>query len=302
MPTWIPCIVILALLAAPAAARDIYVSNVAGDDRHDGTAGASTQDRGPVRSISKALRLARAGDRIIVANTGEPYRESLSLSGSRHGASPIGPLVIEGGGATLDGSVPIAPEAWEHESGEVFSYRPARLGHQQFFIAGRPALRRPIGPDDVALSSLEPLEWCFWRGRIYFRLETGRLPADYELACCGLQTGITLYYVDGVLIRDLVVRGFQLDGLAVHDVTRNARLARVTCRANGASGISVRGASKVELDQCMLSGNGTSQLRVADFAHVWLYACQLTALSAPAIQSLGGQVTIDEEPFAAEAR
>jgi len=289
-------------LAAGVAARDIAVSNAAGDDRRDGRTAAITDFAGPVRTIGKALRLARPGDRIVVENTGQPYRETLSLMGRRHGASPIGPLVIEGSGATLDGSVGIPAQRWKHHAGDVFTYQPARLGHQQLFVGGRPALRRPARWSDVAPPPLEPLEWCFWQGTIYFRVEAGRLPHDYELSCCGLQTGITLYSVQGVLIRDLVVRGFALDGVAVHDVVRDARLARVTSRDNGASGVSVRASSLVELDHCTLGGNGTSQLRVDDFARCWLYECELTADTAPAIELTGGRVTIDDEPFAAGAR
>jgi Right handed beta helix region len=292
--------ILLVCLAASAAARDLFVSNVAGDDRRDGRRARVLQaGHGPVQTISKALRLAESGDRIIVENTGELYRETLSLTGNRHGASPVRPLVIEGGGATLDGSVPISPDAWKHHAGEVFSYRPARMGYQQLFISGRPAIRRPAQPAAVALPPLEPLQWCFTRGTIFFRVETGRLPADYELSCCGLQTGITLYHVQGLLIRDLVVQGFQLDGVAVHDRVRETRLERITARDNGQSGVSLRGASRVELDGCQFSGNGVSQLRVDNFARVWLYDCKLTADTAPAMQLTGGQVTIDDEPFAA---
>ncbi|MEX0978285.1 MAG: right-handed parallel beta-helix repeat-containing protein [Pirellulales bacterium] len=290
---------LLLCLAVPAAAGDLFVSNIAGDDRRDARAARLiAAGHGPVRSIGKALRLAAAGDRIIVENTSEPYRETLSMMGSRHGASSVGPLVIEGRGAVLDGSVGIPEQQWENHAGEVFSYRPARLGHQQLFIAGRPAVRRPARSSDVALPAIEPLEWCFMRGKIYFRVERGRLPADYELSCCGLQTGITLYQVEGLLIRDLIVQGFQLDGVAVHDLVRETRLERVTSRGNGKSGISVRGASLVELDDCQLSFNGQSQLRVDDFARCWLYRCELPDDTAPAIQRSGGQVTRVDEPFA----
>jgi hypothetical protein len=286
-------------LAAYSAARDIYVSNAAGDDRRDGAdARAPLARHGPVRSISKALRLAQSGDRIIVENTGMPYRETLSLTGSRHSGSPIGPLVIEGGGATLDGSILIPPDLWKHHAGDVFWYQPARLGQQQLFVNGPPAIRRPLAQSAVSLPPLEPLEWCFWQGKIYFRVERGRLPGDYIMSCCGLQTGITLYYVSDVLIRDLIVQGFAVDGIAVHDVVRETRLERVTSRANGGSGVSVRGASWLELDGCLLVDNGRSQLRVGDFARLWLYDCKLIDTTAPAIQREGGQVTIEREPFA----
>lgn len=284
-------VLIWVCLAASAAARDIFVSNTAGDDRRDGhLRTAIVPEVGPVRTIAKALRLAEAGDRIIVENTNEPYRETLSLSGSRHSGNLLWPLVIEGGGATLDGTVAIPARAWQHVAGDVYAYRPGRLGHQQLFIGDRAALRRPSRPSDATRPPLEPLEWCLWRGRIYFRTHARRMPDNYELSCCGLQTGITLYYVQDVLIRDLVVRGFQLDGVAVHDVVRNTRLENVTARDNGACGVSVRGASLVELEKCTLRGNGVAQLRVDDFARVWLYDCEILGDTAPAIQRRGGQV------------
>jgi hypothetical protein len=278
-------------LASAAAARDIYVSNLAGDDRRDGHyPDVRVVGGGPVRTISKALRLAEAGDRIVVAKSDEPYRETLSISGTRHGGNLVRPLVIEGGGATLDGTAAIPPDEWQHVAGNVFAYQPARLGHQQLFAGGRATRKHPSRFTDPAPPRLAALEWCFWRGRIYFCTEPRKMPVDYELSCCDLQTGITLYYVRDVLIRDLVVRGFQLDGVAVHDVVRACRLENVTAVDNGMSGVSARGASLVELDGCTLSGNGASQLRVEDFARVWLYDCRLLDATAPAIVRRGGEV------------
>ena len=252
---------------------------------------------GPVRTIGKALRLAQAGDRIILDNTAEPYREALSLIGGRNSGAISGPLVIEGRGAVLDGTVPIPADEWEQFSGDLFAYRPARLGYQQLFLAARPAMRHPVANEAVQPPPLAPLEWCLWRGRILLRVEEGRLPDAYQASCCGLQTGITLYYVHNVLIRDLVVQGFAVDGIAVHDVVGDTRLERVTSRDNGMSGVSVRGASWLEMDQCKLLGNGQSQLRVENFARCWLYQCELSPEVAPAIQQSGGELFESAEPF-----
>jgi hypothetical protein len=279
------------LRCAGAPARDIHVSNVAGDDRRDGRfADARVVAGGPVRTISKALRLAAAGDRILVEKTAEPYHETLALVGSRHGGNVVRPLVIEGGGATLDGSVAIPADQWEYVAGNIYAYQPARMGHQQLFLGGRALPRRPTAFGDSAPRRLEAFEWCFWRGRIYFCTEPRKSPAEYDLACCGLQTGITLYYVRDVVIRDLTVRGFQLDGVAVHDVAQAVRLENLTARDNGLSGISVRGASLVELEGCTLAGNGQSQLRVEDFARLWLYDTNLVDDTAPAVQRKGGEL------------
>ena len=236
----------------------------------------------------------------MVSNTGMAYHETLSLSGEKHSGSPVGPFVIEGSGATLDGSSLVAPKAWSHQDDDVFCFQPARLGYQQLFLGGRPAVRHPTTPDDVSLPELEPLEWCLAAGKIYFRVQSGQLPDAHRPACCELQTGITLYHVHDVLVRNLTIQGFQLDGVAANDAVRSARLDRLACRANGRSGISVSGASRVELNACVLSDNGEGQLRSEGFAQTHVYQSQLPASTSAAVVVRGGRVSIDGQPVASE--
>ncbi len=206
--------ILLAVLTRPAAARDIYVNNQAGDDGATGYYEQNMVGRaGPVRTVAKALRLAQNGDRILLANTGQPYRESVSLVGSRHGGTPSQRFRIQGNGATLDGSAPVPDEAWEHYRGDVFRFQPLKTQCQQLFFGDRPlsraiASRFSEAPPDLALH-----QWCLYNGAIYFRVQRGRLPANYRLTYAQKQVGITLYHVDYVTISDLTVQGFQLDGI-----------------------------------------------------------------------------------------
>ena len=114
--------VLCVILAANAPARDMYVDNMAGDDRNSGDS-ASTLGAagGPYRTIRRALRAAKAGDRIIIANTGQPYRESLSLGGARHSGFSGRPFIVEGDGAVIDGTASVPHDEWEHYEGDVFS-------------------------------------------------------------------------------------------------------------------------------------------------------------------------------------
>ncbi len=292
----------LLLLVSAAGARDIYVDNLAGDDRCEGRGPRAVGSVvGPVATISKALRLAQAGDRIALANTGEPYRESISLVGSKHSGSPIGPFVMEGNGATLDGTINVPANAWTHHLGDVFYCRPARLGYQQLFLGGRPAVRHPTTASAVSLPALEPLEWCLYDGKIFFRVEAGQLPSDYEPACCGYQTGITLYYVRGVVVRNLTVQGFHIDGASASDEVGWVKFERVMCRGNGRSGISVAGSSWAEVDECALGNNGDSQLRCEGFSQTRVYRSRLVANTAAAIAWRGGRLTIDGKQITAAA-
>lgn len=283
------------LLAVPvAAARDIHVDNVRGDDHLDGAASISaTAGSGPVRTISKALRLVGRGDRVVVAKTPEPYRESLVLSGSRLSRSFAGPLIIEGGGAVLDGTAPVPADRWQHHRDDVYCFAPERLGYQQLLLDGRPAVRCPTTPADRSLPELEPLQWCLAAGKIYFCTQAGRMPPQYALRYSVLGTGLRMYFVQGVLVRDLTIQGFQQDGVAVCDVADEVRLERVRAVANGRSGICVSGASRVEIDGCLLGTNGVSQLRQYDFAATRLFATRLLDDTARPVELRGGWLSID---------
>jgi hypothetical protein len=276
------------------AAADVYVNNLTGDDRATGEQQQNAAGLfGPVRTIAKATRLANSGDRIVLAASDQPYRESISLVGIKHSSSPLAPLTIAGNGATLDGSSVVPAAAWEHFSGDVFRFRPQRLAYQQLFLHGRPALRRPTTSFDGVPPALEPLEWSLTGGYIYFRIEAGRTPDAYDPACAALQTGISLYHVEGVEISDLTVQGFQLDGVSAFDTARDVKLTRVTVRGNGRSGVAVGGASRVEIVDSLLGDNGTSQLRTEAYSHTRVNGCELIDNTAPALLVRGGQLWVD---------
>jgi hypothetical protein len=280
---------LLVAAAGQAAARDIYVNNQTGDDRRGGTLPTAAGLLGPCRSISKALRIAQPGDQIIVANTGEPYRESLTIQGPRHSGSDLFPTVIVGNGATLDGSISLALAEWEFVGRDTFRMRPPYLSFQQLFLAGQPAARKQPASEEP-LPQLEPLEWCLAGGWLYFRVEAGKLPQAYDLACCGQQAGITLYDVHDVIVQDLQIRGFWLDGVNCHDNVRRSDLVRLTANQNGRSGISIGGASRVRVDTCSAAGNGAAQLRLEGYCRVQLLDSTLDAASAPALVKEGGTV------------
>jgi hypothetical protein len=281
-------------VSASASARDIYVNNVAGDDRFSGVAAATQGARiGPCRTIVHALELAAKGDRIILAATGEPYRESITLQAGRHSGFGDRPFEIVGGGATLLGTAPVPEAAWKHVGREVFRFAPPRKSSQLLFLDGKPADRVPVGPADLNLPDLKPRQWCLFQGDMYFRTESGRMPGNYPLEYCALPVGITLYEVRQVVIRDLIVQGFQQDGINAHDSVFDAWLTSVTCRGNARSGISVGGASRVLISECLLGGNGEAQLRTEGHSHTRVVNSRLLDTTAPAIQSQGGSVQVE---------
>jgi hypothetical protein len=283
--------------SSPLLARDIYVSNVRGDDRLSGQRNErASVEEGPVRTIGRALALAAAGDRIVLHNAGVPYHESISLVGSRHSGTSSVRFQLIGNGAVLDGSAPVPADAWEHYRENVYRFRPRQLVHQQLFLDGKPLMRVVSEPLGAPQAELQPLEWTLHGGFIYFRTQPMRLPEDYTLSHTALPVGITLLHVRCVAIRDLVVQGFQIDGISAFNSAVDVQLEHVTVRGNARSGIAVGGASRVGVNACLVGDNGRAQLLALPLSETFVRGSELIANTAPAVVNQGGRVYIDGVP------
>ncbi len=134
-------VLVIGCCAGRASAKEIHINNVTGNDINLGQQPNYTGEGGPVRTLWKALRLADSGDQVILANSGQPYRECITLISSHHSGLLANRFTIIGNGAVLDGSKPIPPHCWEHVSGDVFRFHPQRSSFQQLFIDDRPVTR-----------------------------------------------------------------------------------------------------------------------------------------------------------------
>jgi hypothetical protein len=277
----------------PAAAAELYVDNVRGNDAHSGRAPQPGDGRGPLRTVSRALAIARPGDRIVLARTEQPYREVLSLCTGRHCGSALAPFEIDGSGAILDGTAPLAPGLWEPVGGPVFRCRPKLLSYQRLFLNGQPA-EHASQARPATLAARQYTKSDLW---FYFCVEPEKLPQDYALSVSAQRVGITLYHVHDVIIRNLVIQGFQLDGINAHDSARRIVLENVVCRWNGRSGLAVGGASLVEASGCTFEHNGTAQVLSLGLSHTYLEQCGLASATAQAIVRTKGRVYVDGQEW-----
>jgi hypothetical protein len=286
-------ITLLVTLSSVSTARDIYVNNATGDDRNDATQ-PENEDvrRGPLRTIAMATKIAEAGDRIVLAKTDQPYRESITLQGGTNSGLSSTPFTLDGNGAILDGSAPVPSGAWQFVKGNVFKFQPRRLHHQNLFIGGIPAVRL-AAKDDETLPDLKPLEWCYWRQAIHFCVEDNASPRSYDLSYAAHPVGITLYEVRNAVVVNLTVQGFQLDGVNAHDGAVNCSLVGLVCRGNGRSGVSVGGASRVDIRNCTLGNNGVAQLRLEQKGKARVETSQLLETGVPPFTLDGGRLWID---------
>jgi len=304
--TTIRLLILFAFLAASQLADSLqaenhYVNNETGDDRRDGRSPDLTGlASGPYRTITKALQVANRGDHIILAKTKTPYHESVTLQAGRHSGMLTRPFVLEGNGAILDGSQPVPETAWEGVPGrpDLFRYSPRFKSHVMLYLFGRPASRVAVSNASAEPPELKPLQWCLFRGHVYFRVEPNNIPAAYVLSASSLPVGITLYEARHIQIRNLTVQGFRLDGINAHDSVFDANLLSLNCRGNGRSGISVGGASSVRVESCLVGNNGLAQLRTEGYSHALVINCDLIDDDplAPAVVKTGGKVTIKNTP------
>jgi hypothetical protein len=161
------------------------------------------------------------------------------------------------------------------------------MSYNQLFLDDQPLPRiKPAGGP----AQLKPRQWALHDGWLYFRCEQDRLPQSYNLTCCLHPAGITLYDVHDVIVENLVVRGFYLDGVNAHDTTTRTDLIGLVCKDNGRSGISIGGASRVRIDTCTASGNGAAQVRTEGFSIVQIVESMLDPATAPAIVQDGGRI------------
>jgi hypothetical protein len=96
--------------------------------------------------------------------------------------------------------------------------------------------------------------------------------------------------VHDVIVENLNVRGFYLDGVNCHDNVTRSDLLGLECSHNGRSGISIGGASRIRIDTCTAAGNGAAQIRTEGYSITMLVDNKLDATSAPAVVSEGGKV------------
>ncbi len=281
------------LSAASTPAADLVVDNVNGSDyQNDRGLLAIPPSFGPYRTIARALAAAGPGDRVILTKTDQPYRECVSLHGFDHSGTPTAPFTIVGNGATLDGSEPANPLAWQSQQrgSGLWEYIRTPPGAGLLLLPGQPLNRVQADDGLVQLADLKPLQWTRQNGQFYLRTPVDRGPRDYPLQVTVQTTGITLYDVDHVVIENLTVRGFRLDGINAHDRATHVRLRNVTTIENGRSGVSVGGASRVRLEASTTGQNGVAQLRTEGRGELTLQNVTADDTTAPAVDSEGGRI------------
>ncbi len=255
----------------------IYVNNLTGDDGWDGLVPEPAGDgkSGPAKSITGALKKASPSSRIIIANTGQDYRERVCVNGRCRGTASQ-PFIIEGNGATVSGLVHAPAEKWTLLKDDIYWFENTKedgkpgpmpnsnwLGHYQhqgwfaekqapeiFFVDGKPA------PHVQTLEAIQPGGFFYetqGKRRLHFRLPEGKKLADLKIEL-PLNEGVFIDS-DYVVLRNLRSIYSQDDGFAgfwgIGVVLEN-----IEGSYNCDQGISFHGFSTTVIDGGLFERNG----------------------------------------------
>lgn len=234
---------------------DIFVDNRAGDDRWNGQSAIQLGEQvGPVRTITRALRLAIAGTRVVLLPTGEPYHEAVTAHGRSVHALPDNPIILEGNAQQLIGWRGIEPSKWEYTSVGHWILADAFRVHAILARAGRPLAfvtphfhgERPAVPSNG---------YALWDGLVLFHSPTGAARPSGEYQLSDLEAGLFIDSVSNLVVRNLTIGGFALDGVQIRGPARNIRFEGCRMADNGRSGIAVLGNGRATVSNSYLEGN-----------------------------------------------
>ena len=249
-----------------ATARDVYVNPATGADTANGLAAAPAGANGPLKTIARGLKLAQAGDTVHLAPA--VYKESATFH-NRSG-EPGRPIVLDGQGATLDGSDPLNPADWQqtapglYRNDHLFKADDFVLLRWYFIFDGRMShmgrcskgTRAPFKkPGD-----LQPGEWTFAAAEhaFYVRIDPAQKLAEARIAAPIRANGVGFGgRCQHLLVRHLTATHVYNDGFNIHGFTRDVAFEDIRAIDCGDDGFSAHEDCETRMDGFFASGNAT---------------------------------------------
>ncbi len=263
------CLVI-AMSSLITVAADLHVDPKDGDDAMDGQCA-------PVRTISRAIRLAMAGDTIhLRPMVYHDWAAFFDKSGE-----PGKPITLDGHGATLDGCDPLDPTGWvEVEPGlfrndNLMPLTDAIIDRWFFVRDGKlnRMSRCSKGPSEPFKSpdTLKPGEWTFVKdtertkaaragyifGTFWLKLPPGQPIGDAKIEVPTRMAGVAMHgKCAHLVVRNLTSTRPYNDGFNLSDC-RDVLFENIRAIDCGDDGISAHGECQYRVDGFTSIGNAT---------------------------------------------
>lgn len=253
--------ILLVLSGGVFAAGTVYVDNVRGDDRNDGS-----KER-PVACVQKGLDLLEDSGTLEVVNTGKPYQRPYPGEKGkglyiRKGGTFDAPLRINGNGAVLTGLAVIPPEKWTPAEGGLLSlpfwpmsnmYKGYRKQNywldapQIWWVDGEAA------PNCKSLDELRGTPGGFWwnkaEKRVLFHLPAGKKLSEIKVELPG-NFG---FYITGdhTIVRDFYFIHSWNDGFDAAGKNQNGVFKNCVAIDNCGQGFSCHDSSNIYYEDCV---------------------------------------------------
>jgi hypothetical protein len=248
------------------AADKIYVDNVKGNDRNDGS-----QDM-PFKTLRKAVSSLSPGMTLFMVPNQKPYKDSLKLSGLP--AKVDAPITIDGQNSVLNG-LKDTRKMWVSAGEELYkreAYKNIQVA-RHFMVIDRKLqrmgiyakLRRPKlkSPDKII-----PGEWTYVKNEnsLYLKVPAGKTINDISLFEPSdiSNSGVMIIKSSNIIIKNLTVEYFKNDGFNMHGSCKNIYLENITAKYCGDDGVSAHEDSEIKVKNFISIGNVSAICHVND--------------------------------------
>lgn len=267
-PVFLIVVVTLAGIPRAGISQVIYVDNLRGSDAADGTEPTPINlESGPVRTIRRGLQLLHKGGTLNLANNNQPYYESMELVGRASGTL-LRPTLVEGNGVELNGAFPVPLRAWRKVGNRLWKFTPLRKGQYLLIVENKPLPETPVPSGSRQLPPIPDGNWAAWKGSIYYQASPLDEPTDFAMWYAVRSVGITIYEAHDLIVRNLKVRHFRIDGINAHDRCNNILLDNVTAEENGRAGVTAAGTSFVTFKESTVKNNRRYSVLILEKAGV----------------------------------
>ncbi len=240
-----------------------YVDNVLGNDNNPGTQSQ------PWATLTKAADTVHAGDTVkIVANSGDPYRETLTPLNS---GTALAPITFEAADPTQK------PEIWgstdesggwsTYSGGNADTYQKA-LTTQPYVVAAGPSIgaltSRVNGSSQTALNPGEWF-WSFASSTLYYRLQSGE-----DISTLHIEAATSNYGISSTgykIFKNIIVRYENEAGVNMGEAGSIAQGVEVY---DSYHGISIGGGSAT-IESCVVAGNVSSGIDSNNYGSPIIY-------------------------------
>ena len=244
---------ILLFMNSTAFGATWFVNNKTGNDGNDGQG-----DGKAFATFARTVKACKTSDKIVIANTGIPYRERLSLVNL--GGTPAKPFIIEGNGAVLSGFRAIQASEWK-KAGENLYFIELDMkwfypSKSYFLCSDGKRIRRSTKASKA--EGLKPGEWLPAKDGIYFKCDDGKTIDSCQI------TGVTLICAlimirdsSYITCRNVVTEYSADDGIDGFGDSRGLYFENIESRNNGDQPVSFHDFSEATVRNCWFHHNGT---------------------------------------------